>query len=253
MAKWIILAAAVITAWMWAQKNTFRPKQPTNNIETETTVVPTKKAVATINFGQETYGVEWWMASKSANIDLIYNLENKKTSKQLMKESKCLAGINGGFYDTSNKPLGKFISNGKIIRNSIKSSLFNGYITRNTKGLVSIENDEPQEGMWILQTGPILIKNNKIQELALVQDRPARRSVAIETDDGMIMAIFFLPNSPLLGPTLGDLPKIIQATSLWGGNIVSAINLDGGSASAFYNENTSYEEFNAVGSWLCLK
>ena len=48
-----------------------------------------------------------------AKISLIANFKEKLTGEKLVEDNNCDIGINGGFYLTSEQPLGLFFSGGK--------------------------------------------------------------------------------------------------------------------------------------------
>lgn len=186
------------------------------------------------------------MIFEASNISLIPNWDNPKKFKEVMTSEKCLYGTNGGFYTKQNKPIGLVISDSKVLNPRQNNRLFNGYVSDQGVGY-----DLPIDANWALQTGPILWENNQSIKVNTTNDRSARRGVALTTTDNKLyFAIFYNPQAPILGPYLNDLPEIIKSLNI---PIDSAINLDGGGASAFYDGKTYLEESDPVGTVLCAK
>ena len=173
----------------------------------------------------------------NSNIELISNFSEKKSAKDLMKENGCVAGINGGFYTEDNKPLGLFINDYKLVQKESSSLLFNGFVSE--KG---ISRNMPTDVKWGFQTGPMLVDEDRGLKIEIREDRPARRSVIGVNKLGEFV---FISTDPV---NLEDLPEKIKNL-----NLVTAVNLDGGSAAAFYSPDMTISESSPVGSWLCAK
>ncbi|KKW11013.1 MAG: hypothetical protein UY49_C0010G0009, partial [Microgenomates group bacterium GW2011_GWC1_49_7] len=77
--------------------------------------------------------------------------------------------------------------------------------------------------------------------------------VAAKTGEGFLFLTVYKEDSVFEGPLLADLPKVIQKINTEENlGIVDALNLDGGSASAFDNGETSLSELTPVGSLFCV-
>lgn len=182
-------------------------------------------------------------------LSLINNWDYQVSTDEIIEKNGCVSGINGGFYGEDKKPLGWIVIDSTQVQKPKDSELLNGYVyIRNNKFYItdSVPAELPKYGV---QSGPILVKNGKTVVLKLTSDKPARRSVAVETTDGKGYMVIILSN-----PNLADLPEIITnlGTKLnW--SIKYAVNLDGGTASAFENGNERYRELISVGSWWCQK
>lgn len=179
----------------------------------------------------------------ASHITLLPNYTEKQTSDEL--GSSCTAYINGGFYDTSNAPLGLVRIGDTVISKQIQSRLLNGF--------VSDEGINVQAGNFSIQTGPQLIESGKPLSLKIQNDEHARRMVAAEADTLIFLAIYNA-DSVFDGPLLADLPIILdEINNKENLGIVQAVNLDGGSASAFYNGTVRLSELTPVGSLLCAR
>ncbi len=173
-----------------------------------------------------------------------------------MTENHCTSIINGGYYDRQNKPLGLFQVGSTIYSQQIKSDLVNGFIWTHASVSAAISIELPHlPFLFALQTGPILIREGKQLSLTINNDTPARRMVAaINMDKHIIFLTLYNGDSVYEGPLLADLPNIVsKISSKENLGITDAINLDGGSASAFYNADTHISELTPVGSIFCIK
>ncbi len=163
-----------------------------------------------------------------------------------MTSEKCIYGANGGFYTTQNKPIGLVKANNIVLNPSQNNRLFNGYVSDQGVGY-----EMPNAANWALQTGPVLWNSNLPIKVNTINDKSARRGIAIQSSDNKLyFAIFYNPQALVLGPYLNDLPEILKLLNI---SIKSAINLDGGGASAFYDGKTYLEESDPVGTVLCAK
>lgn len=196
-----------------------------------------------------------FVRTSASSVRLIPNFTDPVSSGDLIQKHACIAGINGSFYDTENNPLGLFRTNGTTLRERSNSSLMNGYFSIDANNIPSISYDMPEgEHRIVLQSGPMLISDAQIARLSIRNDEHARRMIAAITDDDSIVFLaLFHPESTFDGPRLVDVPAYTAAVNkkeLL--NITHAINLDGGSASAFHNENTTLSELTHIGSFFCV-
>ena len=222
----------------------------------ENIISPTSNnhASLTVRYKDKNYAYEYFTVSDRTKLTLIPNFTQKKTFTEILTSNHCTAGINGSYYDTNDMPLGGFISGGKALKQPITSRLMDGYISvadvRMDIGLSPLPNSS-----ILLQTGPLLFLNNTPLTLRISSDEPARRSISVKTkNDSIYFFIIYDPDSVYLGPYLADLPQIVDIIhtdmSL---SIVSAINLDGGNASAFKNSTITLNELTHVGSIFCVQ
>ena len=143
-----------------------------------------------------------------------------------------------------------------MLSKSIENTLFNGYFVLTKNNKVTIEKSYLGESIRIgLQTGPLLIQDERSQKLNLVSDKNARRIVAALTNKNELYFIaFYDKESVFLGPLLVDLPGLVsKIQDEMDVKFISAINLDGGSASAFFNEEIQLSELTPIGSFFCEK
>ncbi|MBI4067037.1 phosphodiester glycosidase family protein, partial [Candidatus Gottesmanbacteria bacterium] len=181
----------------------------------------------------------------------------------IMKNNNCRAGVNGGFYDKEGNPIGLFMSNNNYLGDIlVNHPFFNGFFVGIDDGGLAIEGEKlPERGYsFILQSGP-LMDGWKPTKLSIINDEAARRVVVVETTrkvkEGYIGEKYFMvlydPDSHFSGPYLSQVPLILaKLQEQMGTQITLSLNLDGGGASAFYNDNIKLEELSPVGSFFCL-
>jgi exopolysaccharide biosynthesis protein len=152
--------------------------------------------------------------------------------------------------------LGLVIVDGIQISHKKTSSLFNGFAVIEDSGF-RIQESMPESFnvFFALQSGPILIMNGGLSELALERDKPSRRMVMGQTADNKV--VFMSVYGPVIenmGPYLQELPALIKKISeMENLNLIAAINMDGGQASAMYTPDNQLSEIEPVGSWWCAK
>ena len=214
------------------------------------TALPSK----TITYGDQTYAYDI-IKTQAATIFLIPNFTEKTSVQSIIDTHQCAQAVNGGFYDTKNIPLGFFASD-TYTHPLLQSALFNGYFTITNGNDASIASSLSVNSLRIgLQSGPVLFMNSQIQPLRIQNDENARRIiVGVTNDDTVLFIVLYTQDSSFNGPQLTDLPSLIEAlNSKESLHIVSAMNLDGESASAFYSADTKLSELTPVGSIFCIR
>ena len=206
-----------------------------------------------VNYLGQIYKYSFWAVEDASKLSLIANYEEKKRAIDLMEEYSCVSGINGGFYDENSNPLGLVVTEGNVYSKYRKNSLHNGIVGTTSLGQY-IGSDFEQNFIEAVQTGPLLFIDGKISNFSLVRDKRARRSVALNTSNKLFMFSIYGNDSFRDGPLLEELPNIVE---IIGKNekiqIRSAINMDGGTASAIHYTKETIDEWQPVGSWWCLK
>jgi exopolysaccharide biosynthesis protein len=216
------------------------------------TATPTYK---TISIGNEVYAYEIMKVPSDRKVTLVANFDKKIKSQELIRENNCAMAVNGGFYDTNMRPLGLFISNGQLIGKEINSDLFNGFIWINRDDSRGIGYQKSEAATKdIIQTGPIVKSKGQLAKLALNRDKLSRRTVAaIDAEDNFIFISLFDKNVLVLGPRLESVPELLSEVETKENiNIQDAINLDGGRASLFSNQDIYLPEIDMVGSVWCI-
>lgn len=199
----------------------------------------------------QTYNIFYSPISKQI-IELIPNFTQKASSEDLISEHKCKAAINGGFYTTDNSPLGLFIANGKKYSSEVINdrNLLTGFFWLDSDNNLMISIESPQNSDLVIQTGPIFYKNFPFN--APVDEYARRSLVAHDSENNYYLLIVTLKDDIYSGPQLTDLGEIIFSND----NpliLAEAINMDGGSASTFFDSGFHIQELSSIGSLLCIR
>lgn len=167
---------------------------------------------------------------KTATVRVIDNPDGEDLV-QVMPRSRALAGVNGGYFDPQNAPVGLVISGGKLIAPFRKAKLLSGVVvvTRNRVELLrSADYSVRKNASAALQCGPFLVDGSAAVP-GLNNSRPARRTFFFTS--GTERAGFGFCSSV----TLAGLGEILTTPNLAGDfKVQRALNFDGGSSSAFW-------------------
>ena len=170
-------------------------------------------------------------ATKSVTLRVIDNPEGNDELAAVMRRTRGIAGVNGGYFDPQNAPVGLLISDGKSIAPFRKARLLSGVLVA-AKGRVellrSTEYSPKKTAAAALQCGPFLVDGGSAVP-GLNNTRPARRTFVLTT--GSDRAALGYSSAV----TLAQLGEILAATRLMPDlKVQRALNLDGGSSSAFW-------------------
>ena len=170
-------------------------------------------------------------STKSATVRVIDNPTGKNNLAAVMRRENCLAGVNGGYFDPEDKPVGLLVSDGKVIAPLRKARLLSGVMLVSSGPLQLLRTAEyssKRKPAAALQCGPFLVDRGQPVP-GLNDTRPARRTFIL-TGAAERAAIGFCS-----GVTLAQLAKILATPELAPGlKVQRALNLDGGSSSAFW-------------------
>ena len=153
---------------------------------------------------------------------------------QAMEKERCLAGVNGGYFDPNYMPVGLLISDGRLIAPLRKARLLSGVLSV-VKGRVRLQrvSEFSMKGRITeaLQCGPFLVDHGRAVA-GLNDSRNARRTfVAIGGAEKIALGF-------CSAVSLAQLSRILISGKIAGEwKIDRALNLDGGSSSAFWFRN----------------
>jgi hypothetical protein len=253
----LLIAAVMVVVYLNVQRKNgisenMQLASTTPAVETEMTAerqtAPTTDQIYKNSDGIQ---VKWIILRDISRLKLYSNLEDKLTSDEAKDKYLCNDLTTASFYGTDGDHIGLFIAEGNQLSNTVKSTLFNGFFyVLNDKPYIS--RNAPSEAQIAIQAGPMLVENEKY--LAVEGDEPARRIVlATNRQDNIIFIAIFDGNNPVSGPSLKELPGILENidknTSL---DFLSAINLDGGTHSAFISDDIDLTEISIAGSYFCF-
>ena len=149
---------------------------------------------------------------------------------EAMRRENCLAGVNGGYFDPEYNPIGLLIVDGKTVAPFQRARLLSGVLTASGSKVQLLrvgEFSREQKLNAAVECGPMIVDlGNRVHGLEAT--RLARRTFAAVTT-GDRVALGFCSNV-----TLADLSKILTTQLAADLKIQRALNLDGGSSSAFW-------------------
>jgi exopolysaccharide biosynthesis protein len=150
---------------------------------------------------------------------------------QVMRQESCFASVNGGYFDPDYAPIGLLISDGKVIAPLRRARLITGVLAaspREVKILRVSEFSKKQKFNAAVQCGPFLVDTGRSVR-GLEKTREARRTFAAAGPANRAALGF------CSGVSLSELAKILATARLADDfKIDRALNLDGGSSSAFW-------------------
>lgn len=243
--KLLILAGALLAAAIFNQTPPPIPQKSPPPIP-----VDPLEQMTQFEFQDRQFAYASFVVNRLSSLTLNSNLPSPQTTDQIINQNNCQFLTNGGFYDTQDNHLGLLVSDSSTRSASLQSRLFDGFLgfTNSTANIASSNPQTPN----VLQSGPLLLINSNPTRLTIKNDKPARRIIAAtNSTNQLVFLVITGADSITTGPYLADLPDIIfnLSTQL---DLNHAINLDGGSASAFITPDLAIEEINPIGSYFCL-
>jgi uncharacterized protein YigE (DUF2233 family) len=169
-------------------------------------------------------------SAKSTALRVIDNPDGRSLAA-VMKGEKYACGVNGGYFDTEFKPIGLRIADGSTFSPLRRARLITGILLQSDRGIDVVRVSEFSRTKKIIaaiQAGPFLVEGSK-RIRGLNDSQLARRTFAgIATNDRAFLG--FCSDVSLSG--LADM----LATAPIGADSKTrrAMNLDGGSSSAFW-------------------
>jgi uncharacterized protein YigE (DUF2233 family) len=170
-------------------------------------------------------------SAKSATLRVIDNPTGENDLATLMPRKNCLAGVNGGYFDPENKPVGLLISDGNLVAPLRKARLLSGVMVVSNgriQLLRAAEYSSKRKAAAALQCGPFLVDRG--QPVPDLNDTRSARRTFIVTGGPDRAAIGFCS-----AVTLAQLGRILATPEITPDlKVQRALNLDGGSSSAFW-------------------
>ena len=169
-------------------------------------------------------------SAKSCTLRVIDNPTGETLSDTMPRE-KCAAGVNGGYFSADFAPIGLLISDGRMIAPLLRARLITGVLSASARGVQIVrvrEFSRREKISAAVQCGPFLVDHYELVR-GLDDSTAARRTFAATTTN----------DRALLGVcseiSLAKLAAILTTTRLADDlKIQRALNLDGGSSSAFW-------------------
>src|SRR3954447_10295779 len=191
-------------------------------------------------------------SAKSANLRVIDNA-GRDNLAAVMQRLHGLAGVNGGYFDPEDLPVGLVVADGKSLASFRKARLLSGVLIADKKRIELLRSAEysPRKNVTTaLQCGPFLVDGG-VAVPGLNAARAARRTFVLTTGSDRAGIGSCSPVS------LADLGEILATPRLLTeAKVQRALNLDGGSSSAFWFAGekgvTSIGEFKTVRNFVVI-
>jgi uncharacterized protein YigE (DUF2233 family) len=170
-------------------------------------------------------------STKSLQLRVIDQpVEPRNELAEIAQREKCLAAVNGGYFSPEYGPIGLRIVDRKTLAPLQRARLLSGVLAVSGRGVQLLRVREFSDATkWdaAIECGPFLVDAGQ-RVSGLENSRLARRTfVALARDDRLALAF-------CSEVTLADLSKILTAPLASDFKISRALNLDGGSSSAFW-------------------
>jgi hypothetical protein len=167
-------------------------------------------------------------STKTATLHLIDNPRGSENLADAMRRGNFLAGVNGGYFDTQFKPLGLRVIDGTTCSPLIRARLLTGVLCGSSRGIEIArlsEFSQKKKCDAAIECGPFLIDSG-MPVRGLDQSRRARRTFVAVTRTGSLAVGL---SSDLSLAELASALTALPDFKVW-----RALNLDGGSSSAFW-------------------
>jgi hypothetical protein len=182
-------------------------------------------------------------SAKSTALRVIDNPDGQSLGA-VMKRENCMCGVNGGYFDTEFKPIGLRVADGTTFSPLRRARLITGILLQSDRGIDVARVSEFSRAKKIIaavQSGPFLVEGNK-RIRGLNGSQLARRTFAgIATNDRAFLGV-------CSDVSLAQLANILAAAPIAADSkIRRAMNLDGGSSSAFWFARENGSAFSISG------
>lgn len=252
---WWGLVLLGVGMWVWS-----RPQKLVTPLPSPTPT--TSSAVGVLGLSEnETVLVEidsdyrvGWEIINPAQVRVGINLDLAESSEELQVGHNCRVLTSAAFYDTNDQPMGLLMSQTATLSAWQENQLLNGILGwQKDINELSISTDLGEYD-WAVQAGPILWNQTQPITLKLASDQMARRIVAgITETKQLVLMVITAKDSLFSGPYLQDLGSVLTKwQELAGVKLTAAINLDGGTASAFLSPTFKLKELKPIGSYICV-
>jgi hypothetical protein len=177
-------------------------------------------------------------STKSCTLRVLQNKDGAESLADVMRHEKCVAAVNGGYFDEKFAPIGLRMANGQMIAPLQRARLITGVLVASSRGVQIVRSREFSQRRGVaaaIQCGPFLVDRG--QPIGGLNDSHlARRTFAATTSSSRALV------GVCSQVSLAELSKILAATSFAEDlRIERALNLDGGSSTGFWfaRENSS--------------
>src|ERR1044072_3217424 len=99
-------------------------------------------------------------STKSCGLRVLQNEDGAESLSDVMKHEKCLAGVNGGYFDEKFAPIGLRIDDGQMIAPLQRARLITGVLVASSRGVQIVRSREFSQRPTVttaIQCGPFLV------------------------------------------------------------------------------------------------
>ena len=182
-------------------------------------------------------------SAKSTALGVIDNPDGQSLGA-VMKRENCVCGVNGGYFDTEFKPIGLRVADGTTFSPLRRARLITGILLQSDRGIDVVRVSEfsrTKKTIAAIQSGPFLVEGNK-RIRGLNDAQLARRTfVGIATNERVLLGVCSDVSLAELANILATAPIVADS------KIRRAMNLDGGSSSAFWFARENGSAFSISG------
>src|SRR6059058_4197939 len=147
--------------------------------------------------------------TKSCTLRILQNEGGAVGLGEMMRHEKCLAGVNGGYFNEKFAPIGLRMANGQMIAPLQRARLITGVLLASPHGVQILRSREFSRRAGVtaaIQCGPFLV--DRSQPIGGLNDsRPARRTFAATTTGNRALA------GVCSDVSLAELSRILGTTS----------------------------------------
>ncbi len=224
VATFFVIAFAVVARADWKVESATSEFSGNHAVEHRHVVMSNESgAAATIELAV--------FAPKTATVRVFdQGVEPRPDLAEVMEREHGVAGTNGGYFDPEYAPVGLLIIDSKLVAPLRRARLLSGVMTAGGGRLQLLrfaEYSAKRNPDTALQCGPFLVDHGKVVP-GLNDTRGARRTFLAV--NGNRAGLGFCS-----GATLAELGQMLATNGVFdAGKIQRALNLDGGSSSAFW-------------------
>jgi|SRR5437660_3022640 len=173
-----------------------------------------------------------------AHLKVAYQQDQPLLMSEWMKQTNALAVINGGYFDTHNRPTGLLISDGQTYGTSYSG--FGGMLAVDNQGNVTLRSlsqqpydPDNEQFRQATQSAPMLMLNGKRTQFDANAASSRRSVVAIDKQGRLLLIV-----SPNQAFSLDELADLLASSDL---SLQTALNLDGGASTGLYMHSGSQQ------------
>lgn len=169
--------------------------------------------------------------AKSCALRVIDNPDGQRSLAEAMEQRKCVAGVNGAYFNPNFAPIGLRIIDGRQLAPLVRAHLLTGVLSSSSQGIQLVrlrEFSQSSKPDAALECGPFLVDLGAAVR-GLDKTRSARRTfAAVDRRDHAALGVCSEVSLAEIGKTLSS-ASLGPDFKIW-----RALNLDGGSSSAFW-------------------